>query len=78
MPPNTHCDLRLMKIPACEHILVFCSNTHTNLNIACGCQEQAEQEADVIIWDGGNNDSSFFKPGGPTPSLHLSKLGHSG
>jgi len=24
--------------------------------------EQAEQEADVIIWDGGNNDFSFYKP----------------
>jgi len=23
---------------------------------------QAEQEADVILWDGGNNDISFFKP----------------
>jgi len=23
---------------------------------------QAEQEADVVIWDGGNNDSSFYKP----------------
>ena len=23
---------------------------------------QAEKEADVIIWDGGNNDTSFFKP----------------
>jgi predicted GTPase len=23
---------------------------------------QAEKEADVIIWDGGNNDYSFFKP----------------
>lgn len=23
---------------------------------------QAEQEADVIIWDGGNNDFSFYKP----------------
>ena len=23
---------------------------------------QAEQEADVIIWDGGNNDTPFFKP----------------
>ncbi|MDD5088025.1 MAG: cyclic 2,3-diphosphoglycerate synthase [bacterium] len=22
----------------------------------------AEQEADVILWDGGNNDTSFFKP----------------
>lgn len=24
--------------------------------------EQAEQEADVIVWDGGNNDLSFYKP----------------
>ena len=24
--------------------------------------EQAEQEADVIVWDGGNNDTSFYKP----------------
>lgn len=24
--------------------------------------QQAEQEADVIIWDGGNNDFSFYKP----------------
>ncbi|MFC1619068.1 cyclic 2,3-diphosphoglycerate synthase [Candidatus Neomarinimicrobiota bacterium] len=23
---------------------------------------QAEEEADVILWDGGNNDTSFFKP----------------
>ncbi len=23
---------------------------------------QAEAEADVVIWDGGNNDTSFFKP----------------
>jgi len=23
---------------------------------------QAEQEADVILWDGGNNDTPFFKP----------------
>ena len=23
---------------------------------------QAEKEADVIIWDGGNNDFSFYKP----------------
>jgi predicted GTPase len=23
---------------------------------------QAEQEADVIIWDGGNNDTPFYKP----------------
>src|SRR3974377_1487645 len=23
---------------------------------------QAEQEGDVILWDGGNNDTSFYKP----------------
>lgn len=24
--------------------------------------EEAEKEADVIVWDGGNNDTSFYKP----------------
>lgn len=24
--------------------------------------EQVEKEADVIVWDGGNNDTAFFKP----------------
>ena len=24
--------------------------------------EQAEKEADVILWDGGNNDTAFYKP----------------
>ncbi len=24
--------------------------------------EQAEKEADVVLWDGGNNDTSFYKP----------------
>lgn len=24
--------------------------------------DQAEQEADMIVWDGGNNDTSFYKP----------------
>jgi predicted GTPase len=24
--------------------------------------DSAEQEADVIVWDGGNNDTSFYKP----------------
>jgi len=24
--------------------------------------EQAEQEADVIVWDGGNNDTPFYRP----------------
>ncbi len=23
---------------------------------------QAEQEGDIILWDGGNNDTSFYKP----------------
>ena len=23
---------------------------------------QAEQEADVVVWDGGNNDTPFYKP----------------
>ncbi len=27
---------------------------------------RAEQEADIVLWDGGNNDTPFFKP-----SLHL-------
>ncbi len=25
--------------------------------------DQASEEADVVLWDGGNNDSSFYKPG---------------
>ena len=24
--------------------------------------EQAQQEADVVLWDGGNNDTPFFRP----------------
>jgi predicted GTPase len=24
--------------------------------------EQAEKEADIVLWDGGNNDTSFYKP----------------
>ena len=24
--------------------------------------EEAEKEADVILWDGGNNDTPFYKP----------------
>ena len=27
------------------------------------CYAQAEKEADVILWDGGNNDTPFYKPG---------------
>lgn len=32
---------------------------------------QAEKEADVIIWDGGNNDTPFFKPGVLTHPQHM-------
>lgn len=28
----------------------------------------AEQEADVVLWDGGNNDTPFFQPGAWLPS----------
>lgn len=24
---------------------------------------QAQEEADVVLWDGGNNDTPFYKPG---------------
>jgi len=30
---------------------------------------QAEQEADVVVWDGGNNDTPFFRP-----DLHITVL----
>jgi predicted GTPase len=26
---------------------------------------EAEKEADIILWDGGNNDFPFYKPGAP-------------
>ncbi len=34
---------------------------YTGVDYAC-VLEEAEKEADVIIWDGGNNDFPFFKP----------------
>jgi hypothetical protein len=33
---------------------------------------RAEAEADVVLWDGGNNDTPFYKPGGP---IFLSECG---
>ena len=32
---------------------------------------QAEQEADVILWDGGNNDSPFYRAGPATSSSSI-------
>jgi len=37
---------------------------------------QAEQEADVIVWDGGNNDLPFFKPNKHICLVDPHRLGH--
>jgi predicted GTPase len=37
---------------------------------------QAEKEADIIIWDGGNNDWSFFKPDLEIVLLDPHRAGH--
>jgi predicted GTPase len=37
---------------------------------------QAEAEADVIVWDGGNNDTPFFKPDVHVVILDPHRLGH--
>jgi predicted GTPase len=37
---------------------------------------QAEQEADVILWDGGNNDWSFFRPDLQIVLLDPHRAGH--
>ena len=37
---------------------------------------QAEQEADIIIWDGGNNDTPFFKPDVHVVVLDPHRVGH--
>jgi predicted GTPase len=37
---------------------------------------QAEQEADVILWDGGNNDTSFYKPDLSITVLDPHRAGH--
>ena len=41
--------------------------------------EQAASEADVILWDGGNNDLPFYRPTlhGPTVALSLQVAAHS-
>jgi predicted GTPase len=38
--------------------------------------EQAESEADVIVWDGGNNDFSFFRPDLTIVVLDPLRAGH--
>ena len=37
---------------------------------------QAEEEADVIIWDGGNNDTPFYKPDVHVVVFDPHRLGH--
>jgi predicted GTPase len=37
---------------------------------------QAEKEADVILWDGGNNDTSFYKPDLSITVLDPHRAGH--
>ena len=37
---------------------------------------QAEEEADIIIWDGGNNDTPFFKPDVHVVVLDPHRVGH--
>ena len=37
---------------------------------------QAEEEADVILWDGGNNDTSFYKPDLSITVLDPHRAGH--
>lgn len=37
---------------------------------------QAEAEADIIIWDGGNNDTPFFKPDVHVVVLDPHRVGH--
>lgn len=37
---------------------------------------QAEDEADIIIWDGGNNDTPFFKPDVHVVVLDPHRVGH--
>ncbi|NNF47843.1 MAG: GTPase [Desulfofustis sp.] len=37
---------------------------------------QAEEEADIIIWDGGNNDTPFFKPNVHVVVLDPHRVGH--
>ena len=39
-----------------DHLVVYAGVNYQKI------LKQAEEEAEVIIWDGGNNDFSFFKP----------------
>lgn len=38
--------------------------------------KQAEDEADIIVWDGGNNDTPFFKPDVHVVILDPHRVGH--
>jgi len=38
--------------------------------------DQVEKEADVIVWDGGNNDTPFFKPDVHVVILDPHRVGH--
>jgi predicted GTPase len=37
---------------------------------------QAEKEADIILWDGGNNDTPFYKPDLTITVLDPHRAGH--
>ncbi len=37
---------------------------------------QAEEEADVVVWDGGNNDTSFYKPDVNVVVFDPHRVGH--
>jgi predicted GTPase len=37
---------------------------------------QAEQEADIVLWDGGNNDLPFYKPDGHIVVVDPHRAGH--
>lgn len=37
---------------------------------------QAEKEADIIVWDGGNNDTSFYRPNMHIVVLDPHRVGH--
>ncbi|MDQ2960509.1 MAG: cyclic 2,3-diphosphoglycerate synthase [Candidatus Dormibacteraeota bacterium] len=44
------------ELPVREHMIMYAGVDYADI------LAQAETEADVIVWDGGNNDFSFFKP----------------
>ena len=36
--------------------------TYAGVDYETDSAAERKQEADVILWDGGNNDTSFYKP----------------